>query len=49
MRDEYRFMLNRIWEMFGEDGGIESGYVPKPDMGKADVEGPPYNPFEGGR
>ena len=48
MRDEYKFILARIWEIIGEDGGIESGYVPKPDIDATPAKpGPPYNPFEG--
>ncbi|KAL5531410.1 hypothetical protein ACEPAG_4287 [Sanghuangporus baumii] len=47
LRDEYRFILARIWEFFGREGGIESGYVPKPEIELSDAIGPPYNPFKG--
>ncbi|KAL5492156.1 hypothetical protein ACEPAI_3603 [Sanghuangporus weigelae] len=46
LRDEYRFILARIWEVFGREGGIESGYVPKPEIELSDAIGPPYNPFK---
>ncbi|KAL5532275.1 hypothetical protein ACEPAF_5844 [Sanghuangporus sanghuang] len=46
VRDEYQFILARIWEFFGTEGGIESGYVPKPEIELSDAIGPPYNPFK---
>ncbi|KAL5504922.1 hypothetical protein ACEPAH_7585 [Sanghuangporus vaninii] len=46
LRDEYRFILARIWEFFGTEGGIESGYVPKPEIELSNAIGPPYNPFK---